>query len=72
MNPSINIPCWGIKRLIAIHFIRLARPDFARQIEILLIQLYQQGRLKSLSDDQLKAMLAKISDTKRETKINVR
>jgi programmed cell death protein 5 len=52
--------------------VRLARPEMARQIEILLIQLYQQGRLKSLSDDQLKALLAKISDTKRETKINVR
>ncbi|MFH1055434.1 MAG: DNA-binding protein [Candidatus Altiarchaeota archaeon] len=52
--------------------IRMARSEFARQIEILLIQLYQSGRLKKLTDDQLKALLVKISGTKRETKINVR
>jgi programmed cell death protein 5 len=51
--------------------IRMARPDFARQVEILLIQLYQGGRLKALSDTQFKALLAKISGTKRESKIHI-
>jgi programmed cell death protein 5 len=52
--------------------IRLARPDFARQIEILLIQLYQSGRLQAMSDAQFKALLSKISSTRRETKIDMR
>jgi programmed cell death protein 5 len=52
--------------------IRMARPDFARQIELLLIQLYQNGRLKQLDDKQLKALLVKISGTKRETTIQMR
>jgi programmed cell death protein 5 len=52
--------------------IRMARPEFARQVEILLIQLYQGGRLKSLSDEQFKALLTKISGTKREPKIQMR
>ncbi len=52
--------------------IRLARPEFARQVEILLIQLYQSGRLKSLDDKQLLALLTKISGEKRETKIQLK
>jgi programmed cell death protein 5 len=51
--------------------IRLARPDFARQVEVLLIQLYQSGRLRKLDDQQLKALLSKISGGKRQTKIRV-
>ena len=49
--------------------IRLARPDFARQIEVLLIQLYQGGRLTELTDDQFKELLKKIAGGKRESKI---
>ncbi|MBM3308798.1 MAG: DNA-binding protein [Candidatus Altiarchaeales archaeon] len=42
--------------------IRLARPEYARQIEILLIQLKQAGRLpKQLSDVEFKKILLKIS-----------
>ncbi|MFH0863445.1 MAG: DNA-binding protein [Candidatus Altiarchaeota archaeon] len=52
--------------------IRMARPEFARQVEMLLIQLYQGGRLKQLTDEQFKALLTKISGSKREPKINVR
>ena len=52
--------------------IRLARPEFARQVEVLLIQLYQSGRLKALDDDQFRALLSKISGGKRETKIKVK
>jgi programmed cell death protein 5 len=52
--------------------IRLARPEFARQVEILLIQLFQGGRLKELNDEQFKGLLAKISGTRREPKIQMR
>jgi len=52
--------------------IRLARPEFARQIEILLIQLYQGGRLKKMNDEQFKALLSKIRGSKRESSITVR
>ena len=41
--------------------IRLARPEYARQIEILLIQLKQAGRLpKQLPDEEFKKILMKI------------
>lgn len=50
--------------------IRLARPEFARQIEILLIQLYQAGRLpERLTDAQFKEILKKLHAKKRETRI---
>ncbi|HDH41489.1 MAG TPA: DNA-binding protein [Candidatus Altiarchaeales archaeon] len=50
--------------------IRIARPDFARQIEILLIQLYQTGRLpKQITDERLKEMLEKLRSKKREIRI---
>lgn len=50
--------------------LRLAKPDFARQIEVLLIQLHQAGRLpKRLSDPELKKILSEISAKKRDTKI---
>ncbi|RLI96119.1 MAG: DNA-binding protein [Candidatus Altiarchaeales archaeon] len=50
--------------------IRLVRPQYAREIEIVLIQLYQQGRLpRKLSDEELKDMLKNISQRKKEIKI---
>jgi len=50
--------------------IRLARPQFARQIEIFLIQLYQAGRLpQKLTDEQFKQILEKLQQGKREFKI---
>jgi programmed cell death protein 5 len=52
--------------------IRIARPDFARQVEILLIQLYQAGRLSKMTDGQFKALLSKIKGSQRETKIEMR
>ncbi len=52
--------------------IRLARPEFAKQVEMLLIQLYQSGRLAKLTDDQFKALLVKVNPGKRETKIEIR
>lgn len=50
--------------------IRLARPQYARQIEVLLIQLKQAGRLpEMLSDADFKGILMKISGRKRESRI---
>ena len=50
--------------------IRLAKPEFARQIEIFLIQLYQAGRLpKMLTDVQFKEILEKLHEKKREPRI---
>jgi programmed cell death protein 5 len=52
--------------------IRLASPEFARQIEILLIQLYQGGQLpQKLSDENFKKILEKIRSKKKETKITI-
>ena len=53
--------------------IRTVRPAYARQIEILLIQLYQAGKLpQQLTDDGLKEILLKIQSAKREGKIEKR
>ena len=50
--------------------IRTVRPEFARQIELFLIQLYQTGRLpKQLSDEELKKILVEISNRKKEIRI---
>ena len=50
--------------------IRLARPMYARQIEILLIQLLQAGKLPQKIDDALLLeLLKKIGGSKRETQI---
>ena len=49
--------------------LRLANPDFARQVEILLIQLYQSGRLAKLTDEQFKNLLLKINEGRRDIKI---
>lgn len=52
--------------------IRAANPDYARQIEMVLIQLYQQGRLQDrLTDEQLKNILADISKRKQKD-INIK
>ncbi len=51
--------------------IRTARPDFARNVEIFLIQLYQAGRLpKQVNDQTFKEILMKLNEGKRDTKIN--
>ena len=53
--------------------IRAANPEYARKIEILLIQLAQSGRLpKEITDDQLKQILIKIKEGQRDTKIEFR
>jgi programmed cell death protein 5 len=51
--------------------IRLANPSYARQVEILLIQLKQAGRLPSkLSDGAFKQILHKINEGKKESRFS--
>lgn len=50
--------------------IRVARPKFAEQLELQLIQLAQAGRLGSrVTDAQLREILSKLQERKREFKI---
>jgi programmed cell death protein 5 len=50
--------------------IKLARPEFAAQIENLLIQLAQTGKIQQkITDAQLKNILAKLSEKKRDFRI---
>lgn len=50
--------------------VRAAKPEFAEQLEIQLIQLAQSGRLGSkITDTQLRAILNKLQARKREIKI---
>lgn len=50
--------------------VKLARPEYALQVENLLIQLAQSGQVKQkITDAQLKQILGKISQKKREFKI---
>lgn len=50
--------------------IRIVKPAFARQIEIFLIQLYQSGRLpQQVTDEQLKDILKRLKEQKREISI---
>jgi len=50
--------------------IRTARPEFAEQIELQLIQLAQQGRITSqITDAQLREILRKIQERRRVTRI---
>ncbi|MBD3262593.1 MAG: hypothetical protein GF334_13150 [Candidatus Altiarchaeales archaeon] len=51
--------------------LRIARPDYARQIEVLLIQLAQSNRLPSkLDDEAFKNILSKLS-SRNKKKINI-
>ena len=46
--------------------IRLVKPQLALQLELYLVQLYQEGRLKKeISDKELKAILNKLVEKKR-------
>jgi programmed cell death protein 5 len=50
--------------------IKIAKPEYAIQIENLLIQLAQSGQLKQkIGDVQLKQILGKISEKKKEFRI---
>ncbi len=50
--------------------IKMARPEFAAQIEAMLIQLAQTGQVKQrITDEQLKEILRRLSAKKRDIKI---
>ena len=50
--------------------IRLVRPQQAREIEFVLIQLYQQGRLRDkITDEKFKELLSNLMKRKKEIKI---
>ncbi len=50
--------------------IKMAKPEYAGQVEMLLIQLAQSGQIKGkISDAQLKALLAKITKPKKDFRI---
>ncbi len=51
--------------------IKMAKPEYATQIEMMLIQIAQSGQLKNkITDEQLKGILSKIAEgSKKEFKI---
>lgn len=50
--------------------LRTAHPELAEQLELQLIQLAQMGRIVSpITDDQLKAILSRIAERKRDIRI---
>ncbi len=53
--------------------VRLVRPDIAENVENQLIQLASMGRInRVLTDSELKDILSRVTETKRETKIERR
>ena len=53
--------------------VRLVRPDIAENVENQLIQLASMGRInRLLTDSDIKDILARVTETKRETKIERR
>ncbi|KUO41822.1 MAG: hypothetical protein APU95_04935 [Hadesarchaea archaeon YNP_N21] len=50
--------------------IRIARPEFAEQLELQLIQLAQAGKITSMiTDEQLRQILSMLHEKKREIRI---
>jgi programmed cell death protein 5 len=53
--------------------LKMVRPDFTDQLELQLIQLAQQGKVRvPLGDEQLKKILVQLQGRKRETTITRR
>ena len=53
--------------------VRLVRPDIAENVENQLIQLASMGRInRVLTDDELRDILSKLTETKRDTRIERR
>jgi len=53
--------------------IKLAKPEFATQIELLLIQLAQQGRIKGkVTDEQFKKVLEQLTSTQQKKEFKFR
>ncbi|MEM2341961.1 MAG: DNA-binding protein [Candidatus Bathyarchaeia archaeon] len=50
--------------------LKMVKPDFASQLEIQLIQIAQQGKISiPINDEQLKEILRRLQDGKREIQI---
>lgn len=49
--------------------LKLADPEFAGQLELLILKIYQSGQVSKITDEQLKKVLLKIKGNKKETKI---
>lgn len=51
--------------------VKLVKPELARQVELILVQLYQAGQIREpLSDEKLKKILAQVdARTRRDFKI---
>ncbi|MCK9297831.1 DNA-binding protein [Methanoculleus sp. YWC-01] len=50
--------------------IKLTRPDFAKAVEQQLVMLAQSGRIRQrITDEQLKALLAQLTPSKKEFRI---
>jgi programmed cell death protein 5 len=45
--------------------VSIVKPDLAEQLEIYLIQLYQTGKIKFVTDEQMKMLLETLSSGKR-------
>ncbi len=52
--------------------IRLANPAFAEQLEALVFQLVQSGRVALMDEKTLLALIGKLRGPKRETRITIR
>ncbi|MHB1441059.1 MAG: DNA-binding protein [Cuniculiplasma sp.] len=53
--------------------VRLVRPDIAENVENQLIQLYSMGRInRIISDEEIKQILGRMTETRRETHIERR
>lgn len=48
--------------------LKLVKPELAAQLELYLVQLHQTGKIKTVTDEQLKAILGSLT-SKREFKI---
>jgi programmed cell death protein 5 len=53
--------------------VRLVKPELAENVESQLIQLYSMGRInRIITDPEIRDILSKMNETKRETKIERR
>lgn len=52
--------------------VELANPALAANVVKLIIYLYQAGQVSHISDDQLKALLLKISSRRKDTSITIK
>ena len=53
--------------------LKMVKPEFANQLELQLIQLYQSGRVRTpITDEQLKEILIKLQAQRRDIKITRR